>query len=79
MRIWGNKASVYLDGKWSPFMPYNEAVRLQAEHTAKQIEAALARGKTVIMTRDQAQQLDAARASRHVAKRATGRENNSSR
>jgi len=78
MRIWGNKASVCLDGKWSPFMPYHEAVKLQAEHTAKQIEATLARGKTAIMTCDQAQQLDAVRASRHAAKRATGRENNSS-
>jgi hypothetical protein len=76
MRIWGNKASVCLDGKWSPFMPYSEAVKLQAEHMATQIEAALARGKTVIMTRDQARQLDAVRARRHAANTATGRENN---
>src|SRR5688572_9969150 len=61
MQIWGTKASVFRDGKWSPFMPYNEAVKLQAEHTAQQIEGTLARGKTVIMTRDQTQQLDAGR------------------
>ena len=73
MRIWGNKASVYLDGKWSPFMPYNEAVKLQVEHTAKQIEAAIARGKPVLMTRDQAQHLDAARARNMLSKRQRGK------
>jgi hypothetical protein len=56
-------------------MPYHEAVRLQAEHTARQIEAALARGKTVIMTRAQAQQLEAVRARRRAANTVTGREN----
>jgi hypothetical protein len=74
MQIWGGKASVFRDGKWSPFMPYNEAVKLQAEHTAQQIEGALARGKTVIMTRDQTQQLDAVRARRRVYNTATGKE-----
>ena len=76
MRIWGNKASVCLDGKWSAFMPYNEAVKLQAEHTAKRIEAALARGETILMTRDQAQHLDAIRARRRAANTAIGKENN---
>jgi hypothetical protein len=75
MRIWGNKASVWLDGKWSPFMPYHEAVKLQAEHTARQIEAALARGKTVIMTRAQARQLEPVRARRRAANARTGGEN----
>lgn len=75
MRIWGNKASVCLEGKWSPFMPYHEAVQLQAEHTAKQIEAALARGKTVIMTCAQAQQLEAVRTRRRAVNTATGRKN----
>jgi hypothetical protein len=74
MRIWGNKASVYLEGKWSAFIPYTEAVQLQAEHTVKQIEAALLRGKPILMSRDQAQHLDAVRAHRHMANRATGTE-----
>jgi hypothetical protein len=77
MQIWGTKASVFRDGKWSPFMPYNEAVKLQAEHTAQQIEAALARGKMVIMTCDQTQQLDAVRARRCAANTVTGKERNS--
>jgi hypothetical protein len=76
MQIWGTKASVFRDGKWSPFMPYNEAVKLQAEHTAQHIEGALARGKTVIMTRDQTQQLDAVRARRRVTNRLIDTENN---
>jgi hypothetical protein len=76
MQIWGTKASVFRDGKWSPFMPYNEAVKLQAEHTAQQIEGTLARGKTVIMTRDQTQQLDAVRARRRVTNRLIDTENN---
>jgi hypothetical protein len=75
MRIWGNRASVCLEGKWSPFMPYHEAVKLQAEHTARQIEAALARGKTVIMTRAQARQLEAVRAHRRAANTVIGRGN----
>lgn len=77
MQIWGTKASVFRNGKWSPFMPYADAVKLQAEHSAQQIEAALARGKTVIMTRDQTQQLDAVRARRRASNTATGKKNNS--
>jgi len=75
MRIWGNKASVYLEGKWSAFMPYTEAVQLQAQHTVKQLEAALTREKQILMIRDQAQHLDAVRARRRVANMATGTEN----
>ena len=75
MRIWGNKASVYLEGKWSAFMSYTEAVQLQAQHTVKQLEAALTRGKPILMMRDQAQHLDAVRARRRVANTVTGTEN----
>jgi hypothetical protein len=41
MRIRGNKANISLEGKRLVFKLYNEIVKLQAEHTAQQIEVAL--------------------------------------
>lgn len=49
MQHWGNDARVFLDGRWSDWMPVKEAQLLEQEHWRKRIAALQQQGKRIIV------------------------------
>lgn len=61
MMYCGNKAKVFVDGKWSAFMGIEEAKRLERQSRVEQMAEQLRAGKTVMALRGEQVLLDAAR------------------
>jgi hypothetical protein len=60
MQYCGNKARVFVAGKWSPFMPINDAVKFQHDCKVRRFLAMLRAGKHVIGLSDDVPAMHAA-------------------